>query len=122
MRGEGGPTGPPSFPRFKFARPAHAGRAAGRSERAAWNRRVSFWLPRRFRAKNSKVSELQAKPQTQVEMSGIDPIHVAQRRLAVSSNALHHSRQYFSGQFLKAVIGATCKTGCGNWGDRKSVV
>src|SRR3546814_12295621 len=110
MRGEGGPTGPPSFPRFKFARPAHAGRAAGRSERAAWNRRVSFWLPRRFRAKNSKVSELQAKHQPQVEMSGIDPIHVPQTRLAVSSNTHHHSRPYFFGKFLKAVFVAQVKT------------
>ena len=56
MRGEGGPEGPPSFPQFKFARPAHAGLAAGRSFRSACNLRVSLWLPHRLRAKECKVS------------------------------------------------------------------
>ena len=56
MRGEGGPTGPPSYPQFKFARPAHAGRATGRSFRPIWKRRDSLWLPHRLRAKKCKVS------------------------------------------------------------------
>ena len=91
MRGEGGPEGPPSFPQFKYAQSVHAGRAAGRSFRPTWNRRVSSWLPRRFRAKDCRISRgLNVTKSRRSANSQIDRF-----RTFLHAPSLHAPRSYF---------------------------